>query len=305
MKSRKNILKKAGVLLIASLMVLSTVVIAGDVVMKGDRASPPTQPVISEVVVDEFMWKYRIDFSSNPEPTIDHYNIYTEIATDVYEKIGEVDSDGSSNYSYIDYTSTPEMQPSRYKISAVDNEGQESVLSNYHQYLFYQVSQQDGAVTINLDWTPYLGKTPSHYEIYRGSSPDMMFLLDTISGSFTSYNDLNVYAYYYYSVKPVFNNSNIPSVEITIKGGLGVSATIKNTGATELTNIDWSITLDGALIFFGQTKTGIIASLPAGQSVAVKDFVIGFGETGIAVSAGTEEASATGTVLLFFVTGVA
>ena len=300
---RKNILKKAGVLLIASLMVLSTVVIAGDVVMKGDRSSPPTQPVISEVVVDEFMWKYRIDFSSNPEPTIDHYNIYTEIATDVYEKIGEVDSDGSSNYSYLDLYSSPEIHPSRYKVSAVDNEGQESILSNYHQYLFYQVNYY--STNSYLDWTPYLGKNPSHYEIYRGTTPDNLQLLDTISGSFTKYTDINVFDYYYYLVKPVFNDSNIPSVEITINGGFGVSATIKNTGATELTNIDWSITLDGAMIFFGQTKTGTITTLPAGQSVTVKDFVIGFGETGIAVEAGSATASASGTVLLFFVVGVA
>jgi len=95
------------------------------------------------------------------------------------------------------------------------------------------------------------------------------------------------------------------SVEITIKGGLGVSATIKNTGTTDLTDIDWTIALDGKLIFVGKAKSGTIAALAAGESVTVKDFVIGFGKTGIAVAAGNVEASAAGTVLLFLVIGVA
>jgi len=36
----------------------------------------------------------------------------------------------------------------------------------------------------------------------------------------------------------------------------------------------------------------------------VRDFVFGFGKTGIAVNAGTAAANAAGTVILFFVIGV-
>jgi hypothetical protein len=96
-----------------------------------------------------------------------------------------------------------------------------------------------------------------------------------------------------------------PAITITIKGGLGVSATIKNTGAVDLTNIDWTIDLDGKLIFVGKAKSGTIAALAAGESVVVKDFVVGFGKTGIAVTAGAASASASGTVLLILVIGVA
>jgi hypothetical protein len=95
------------------------------------------------------------------------------------------------------------------------------------------------------------------------------------------------------------------AITITVKGGLGVSATIKNTGTTNLTNVSWSITLDGKLIFVGKTKSDKIASLAPGESVTEKDFVIGFGKTGIAVTAGNMKTSATGTVILFFVIGVA
>jgi hypothetical protein len=96
-----------------------------------------------------------------------------------------------------------------------------------------------------------------------------------------------------------------PAITITIKGGFGVSATIKNTGTTNLTDIDWTLALDGKLIFVGKTKSGTIASLAAGAEVTMKDFVIGFGKTGIAATAGTATASASGTALLFFVIGVA
>jgi hypothetical protein len=96
-----------------------------------------------------------------------------------------------------------------------------------------------------------------------------------------------------------------PALTITIKGGLGVSATIKNTGTEDLTNIDWTIDLDGKLIFVGKAKSGTIDALAAGEEIVVKDFVVGFGKTGIAVTAGSATASASGTVLLILVIGVA
>ena len=182
----------------------------------GETASTPpsltpksTQPVICEVSKKSPHGKYVINFVSNPEPTIHHYNIYKEIEVDVYEKIGEVAaSSGSSNYSYVDYSSNPSQRPARYKISAVNDEGQESKLSNYHQPVFLQVNQGVPSTNINLDWTSYLGRTLSQYEIYRGTSPDdaHMHLYDTISGSLTSYTDANVYDTYYYSVKPLFSS---------------------------------------------------------------------------------------------------
>jgi len=96
-----------------------------------------------------------------------------------------------------------------------------------------------------------------------------------------------------------------PPIIITIKGGFGVSATIKNTGTINLTNISWSITLDGKLVFVGKSKTGTIEALAPGDSQVVKDLlVIGFGKTGIAVEAAGVEESTTGTVILFLVIGV-
>ena len=126
--------------------------------------------------------------------------------------------------------------------------------------------------------------------------------------------DVGDHVVYFYSVDLAGNieteknaafTVEAPPITITIKGGLGVSATIKNTGTTDLTNIDWTIALDGKLIFVGKAKSGTITSLAAGAEVKVKDFVIGFGKTGIAATAGTASASASGTALLIFIIGVA
>ncbi len=102
----------------------------------------------------------------------------------------------------------------------------------------------------------------------------------------------------------VFSIEHPMTLTITIQGGLGVSAVIKNTGTRNLTNLDWSFVLDGKLIFVGKSKSGTIPTLAAGEETTMKDFVIGFGTTGIVITAGDATATATGTVLVFFVMGV-
>ncbi len=102
----------------------------------------------------------------------------------------------------------------------------------------------------------------------------------------------------------LYKFNNPPAIEITIQGGLGVSATIKNVGTTNLTNISWNIALDGKLVFIGKNKTGTIDSLAAGESKTLKDFVLGFGKTNILVTAGSTTQNATATVIFFFVIGV-
>lgn len=120
---------------------------------------------------------------------------------------------------------------------------------------------------------------------------------------------------YYYSVDHVGNVEQEKNtiftveappitIEIRIQGGFGVSAIIKNTGTTNLTDVPYTIELDGKLIFVGKSKNDTIATLSAGEEVKVKDFVIGLGKTGIGVTVGGANANAEGTVFLFFVLGV-
>jgi hypothetical protein len=93
-------------------------------------------------------------------------------------------------------------------------------------------------------------------------------------------------------------------IQITIKGGLGIKAIIKNTGTANLTNVNWTINLNGGIILFGKSKPGTIPSLAVGAQTTVKDFVLGFGKINIVVTAGGVSKNATGMVLFIFVIGV-
>ena len=99
-------------------------------------------------------------------------------------------------------------------------------------------------------------------------------------------------------------SKQVPTVTITIKGGLGISATITNTGTMNLTDLDWTMNLDGKLIFVGKTKSGTIDALTPGDSVTVSNFVLGLGKTGILMQVEAAEATASGMIILFFVVGV-
>ena len=95
-----------------------------------------------------------------------------------------------------------------------------------------------------------------------------------------------------------------------ITGGMGIKSSVKNTGDGAATDIDWTITLDGKLVFVGKSSTGNIATISAAGEEAIKSkFILGFGKTNIVVSATcaegvTAEATASGFVLGPFVLGV-
>lgn len=100
-----------------------------------------------------------------------------------------------------------------------------------------------------------------------------------------------------------------PVLEIeTIKGPIGVKATIKNTGDAAATNVSWNIAFTGGTIFFGGAKNGTIASIDAagGIGTAKIPFVLGFGKSVIGVSVTCDQGASASkeqnaTVLLFLV----
>jgi hypothetical protein len=97
-----------------------------------------------------------------------------------------------------------------------------------------------------------------------------------------------------------------PAFDITIKGGIGVTATIDNIGDADATNVNATIDVTGGIIIIGGTKTVNIASIPFGTSENAKSFVLGFGSVTIDVAVSCDEgingaANATKLVLLFLV----
>ena len=90
-----------------------------------------------------------------------------------------------------------------------------------------------------------------------------------------------------------------------ITGGFGVSVEIVNVGTADASNVQWSISLDGGLILVGKSAEGTISNLGAGANTIVKiPFVLGFGGVTITATADGSSKTASGTVILFFVTGL-
>jgi hypothetical protein len=99
-----------------------------------------------------------------------------------------------------------------------------------------------------------------------------------------------------------------PMLQIeTIKGPIGVTVGIKNTGDAKATNVDWNIALTGGLILFGGAKNGTIPEIDVSAVGNAKiPFVLGFGKTVIGVEVTCAEGSSdsksqNATVLFIFV----
>ncbi len=102
--------------------------------------------------------------------------------------------------------------------------------------------------------------------------------------------------------------AQLPKLEITkIGGGIGVSATIKNTGDAAATNVEWTITVTGGILgLINVEGTGTAATLAVGAEMSGKTkMILGFGAISVQVTATCDEGSTatlskTGKQLLIF-----
>lgn len=106
--------------------------------------------------------------------------------------------------------------------------------------------------------------------------------------------------------------TGITQVKIeNITGGLlKITAEVLNNGTSEVTSLNWSMNISGGLVLLGKTKSGMIPSLPAGNSTIIVDKpVFGFGRITITVTVEVPDGepvtkTATGFLLLFLVVGI-
>ncbi|RLF28548.1 MAG: hypothetical protein DRN05_03785 [Thermoplasmata archaeon] len=105
----------------------------------------------------------------------------------------------------------------------------------------------------------------------------------------------------------ITNNEVIdkPIVEIeNIKGGFGVTATIKNTGTKEATDVEWSMSIKGGILGLINISTnGVIDALPVNESRIIKTGspLFGLGKITITVTADEKEKTVNGFILLFLI----
>ena len=96
-----------------------------------------------------------------------------------------------------------------------------------------------------------------------------------------------------------------PQIEIgTISGGMRITAEIKNMGIVNATDVNWTVTLQG-LVLFGKEKIGTIPMIVPGISSDVATgLVFGFGTISITVTAADVEKTATAFLLGPFVLNI-
>jgi hypothetical protein len=98
------------------------------------------------------------------------------------------------------------------------------------------------------------------------------------------------------------------SLEISIRGGLGITVKINNTGNDNVTNVKCAIDLSG-FILFGKSTTRDFDILLPGKTITIRLFILGFGRITVNVNATsaegvTAEKTARGFVLGVFVFGL-
>lgn len=94
----------------------------------------PSTPEICAATVDTASTHNIIYWDKSTYTDISHFVIYREDVTNIYTPIGSVPFDSLSEYH--DYGVNPNITTKRYKISAVDTCGTESLKSNFHNTLY-------------------------------------------------------------------------------------------------------------------------------------------------------------------------
>jgi len=136
------------------------------------------------------------------------------------------------------------------------------------------------------------------------------------AGNWTTYvapftiSDEGTHTVYFYSVDKVGNTETekntsfaIQYYNITvIKGGLGVSAVIKNIGTINQTQVPWSISFSGGLAIPKVTSGNV--NIKSGGNATVKAKIFGIGRPTITVTFGKESKTVKGIIVFFFVIGV-
>jgi len=161
---------------------------------------PYEEEEICIVTVDTLTWKNKILWEKSRDKGTSDYIIYKESGVNNYIQIGNVSFEDKGEFT--DIFSQPEAHGDKYKISVLDTCGNESEKSPYHKTMNLTISSFGS--TMGLNWDHYVDEAgnfvPYRYYIFRGTSPSKMYLHDSVSGSFTSYNDINIFSVYYYMI---------------------------------------------------------------------------------------------------------
>ena len=160
-----------------------------------------------------------VSWSAVENTNVNAYRIYRENnVANVYEPMATVEV--SAQTFWTDETADPSARAYRYKITAVDECGGESPMSDYHKTMHLTINQGIGN-TWNLIWSHYEGFDFGTYRIYRGTMPSNMTMIGEVPSNLNSYTDNTATAStgFYYQVE-VVRNTRSRDAEISSRSNI-------------------------------------------------------------------------------------
>jgi PKD repeat protein len=149
-------------------------------------APQPTNVCVLTVTFDQHN---KIAWEKPETDEISHYKIYKESSTaGLYFHIGSVPYEDLS--VFVDPVSNPATQAYRYRLSAVDNCGNESAIS-IHQKTIHLTQNIGIGGAVNLIWSHYEGINYSTYKVMRYDNINGWTQLASLPSNVNSYTDLN------------------------------------------------------------------------------------------------------------------
>ena len=160
-----------------------------------------------------------VAWSSIGNENVNAYRIYRENnVADIYEPMAIVEA--SAQAYWTDESADPSARAYRYKITAVDECGGESPMSDYHKTMHLTINQGIGNAW-NLIWSHYEGFNFGTYRIYRGTNPSNMTMIGEVPSNLNSYTDNTATdnTGFYYQVE-VVRNTRSRDAEISSRSNI-------------------------------------------------------------------------------------
>jgi hypothetical protein len=188
---------------------------------------------ICMVTVDAATGKNKIVWQKTKGKLTAEYRILKETTVaGQYSVVGTVPFNDESTFT--DSASEPSKHSDSYRLVTFDSCGNTSYHSGTHQTIHLMLSPGLPG-KFNLAWSPYIGFNYSTYYIYKGSTPEILELIDSIAKTKTQYTDTasNI-AYYQVKVRrdePCDISSFKSSGSIYSEAGSNIESTVtSNTG---------------------------------------------------------------------------